>query len=114
MKSIKSRVSGKVTAVVRKNPSVTRLLGYAFTAVMAFGLGFGLAAWNLICRGTRCPSIEQLERYQPRQTSRLYAIDGRFVAELGLERRTLAALEEIPKVVQDAFVVTEDKRFYDH
>ena len=31
-----------------------------------------------------------------------------------MERRTLATLDEIPKVVQDAFVVTEDKRFYSH
>jgi len=84
------------------------------TAVGAFGLGSALAAWNLVCRGSRCPSIDVLERYQPRQTSRLYAVDGRFVAELGLERRTLATLEDIPQVVEDAFVVTEDKRFYRH
>src|SRR5688500_4643545 len=108
------RVSGRVAAVAKENPSATRWFGYTTTAVFAFGLGFSLAMWNLICRGTRCPSIEQLDRYQPRQTSRLYAIDGRFVAELGLERRTLATLEEIPKIVQDAFVVTEDKRFYRH
>ena len=111
---LSSGISGRVAAIARKNPTATRWVGYVITASVAFVLGFGLAAWNLICRGTRCPSIEQLERYQPRQTSRLYAIDGRFVAELGLERRTLAPLEEIPKVVREAFVVTEDKRFYRH
>jgi len=107
-------ISGRVVAIAKGNPTATRWAGYTTTAVAAFVLGFGLATWNLVCRGTRCPSIEALERYQPRQTSRLYAIDGRFVAELGLERRTLATLEEIPRVVQDAFVVTEDKRFYSH
>ncbi len=111
---LSSGISGRVAAIARNNPTATRWVGYVITASVAFVLGFGLAAWNLICRGTRCPSIEQLERYQPRQTSRLYAIDGRFVAELGLERRTLAPLEEIPKVVREAFVVTEDKRFYRH
>lgn len=84
------------------------------TGVTLFGLGFVIALWSLVCRGSRCPTIEVLERYQPRETSRLYAVDGRFVAELGLERRTLATLEDIPQVVQDAFVVTEDKRFYRH
>jgi penicillin-binding protein 1A len=108
------RVSGRVAAVAKENPTATRWFGYTTTALFAFGLGFSLAMWNLICRGTRCPSIEQLDRYQPRQTSRLYAVDGRFVAELGLERRTLVGLEEIPKVVQEAFVTTEDKRFYRH
>ena len=114
LQSFGKRISGRVVAIAKEHPRATRWGGYVTTAVVAFVLGFGLATWNLICRGTRCPSIEALERYQPRQTSRLYAIDGRFVAELGLERRTLATLEEIPKVVEDAFVVTEDKRFYRH
>ena len=114
IQSLTKRVSGRVVAVAKENPTATRWVGYTTTAVIFFGLGFAIATWNLICRGNRCPSIEQLDRYQPRQTSRLYAIDGRFVAELGLERRTLVSLEEIPKVVQDAFVTTEDKRFYSH
>jgi penicillin-binding protein 1A len=106
--------TSRIVALARRFPRLTRSLGYVTTAIVTFVLGFALATWNLVCRGTRCPSIEVLERYQPRQTSRLYAIDGRFVAELGVERRTLATLEEIPRVVQDAFVVTEDKRFYSH
>lgn len=93
---------------------LVRRLGFITTAVVAFGLGTATAIWNLVCRGSRCPSIDVLELYQPRQTSRLYAVDGRFVAELGLERRTLATLEDIPQVVEDAFIVTEDKRFYSH
>jgi penicillin-binding protein 1A len=99
---------------MERYPRLTRWLGYAATFGFAFGLGGAIAAWELVCRGTRCPSVEVLERYQPRQTSRLYAVDNRFVAEIGLERRTLITLEEIPRVVQDAFVRTEDKRFYDH
>src|SRR5688572_22125713 len=106
--------TSRIVAFARRFPRLTRALGYITTVAVTFVFGFALATWNLVCRGTRCPSIEVLERYQPRQTSRLYAIDGRLVAELGVERRTLATLNEIPKVVQDAFVVTEDKRFYSH
>ncbi|MBW7934583.1 MAG: PBP1A family penicillin-binding protein, partial [Gemmatimonadaceae bacterium] len=40
--------------------------------------------------------------------------DGRFVAELGLERRTLVPSNQIPKVVKAAFIITEDRRFYAH
>jgi penicillin-binding protein 1A len=81
---------------------------------VALGGGVAYGAWALVCRGARCPSIDVLEDYTPRQTSKLYAADGRFLAEIGLERRTLVKLGEIPKVVQDAFVITEDKRFYSH
>ncbi|NCW45820.1 MAG: penicillin-binding protein, partial [Gemmatimonadaceae bacterium] len=66
------------------------------------------------CRDGRCPSIASLEQYVPRQTSKVYAADGRFITELGLERRTLTQLKDIPKHVRDAVVITEDKRFYRH
>ncbi|NUQ13491.1 MAG: PBP1A family penicillin-binding protein, partial [Gemmatimonadaceae bacterium] len=105
---------GRVAAFARRHPALVRRAGYVATALVALGFGLAAAMWSLICRGSRCPSIDVLELYQPRQTSRLYAVDGRFIAELGLERRTLATLDSIPKVVQDAFIVTEDKRFYRH
>lgn len=72
------------------------------------------AAWTLVCRSGRCPAVEVLDTYQPRQTSKLYAADGSFLAELGLERRTLLKISDIPKPVRDAFITTEDKRFYTH
>jgi penicillin-binding protein 1A len=55
-----------------------------------------------------------LADYTPHQTSKLFAADGRFLAEIGQERRTLVKLTDIPKTVRDAFVITEDKRFYNH
>jgi penicillin-binding protein 1A len=67
-----------------------------------------------VCREGRCPSIDSLEDYTPRQTSKLYAVDNRFIAEIGLERRTLVKLGDVPKTLRDAFVITEDKRFYSH
>lgn len=97
-----------------RHPQLTRALALGTTFIVAAGIGGTFGMWNLICRGNRCPSIAILESYQPKQTSKLYAIDGRFVAELGLERRTLVGIGDIPKVVRDAFVITEDKRFYSH
>jgi len=44
----------------------------------------------------------------------MYAADGRLISELGAERRTVLPLSEIPTPVRQAFIATEDKRFYDH
>src|SRR3989442_4646806 len=44
----------------------------------------------------------------------MYAADGRLSSELGAERRTVIPLSEIPTPVRQAFIATEDKRFYDH
>ncbi len=98
----------------RRHPRLVRgvLLTLAFAT--ALGLGVGYAAWALVCRTGACPSVDALEVFTPRQTSKLYAADGRFLAEIGLERRTLVKLGEVPEVVRSAFVITEDKRFYQH
>ncbi|MFA6166867.1 MAG: PBP1A family penicillin-binding protein [Gemmatimonadaceae bacterium] len=94
-----------------------KFLRYSLIAIAAMA-GISVAgvmlAWVLVCRGNQCPSIAALDQYRPRQTSKLFAADGRFVAELGLERRTLVPIEQIPKVLTAAFVITEDRRFYEH
>jgi penicillin-binding protein 1A len=96
------------------HPRFTRtlLLGVAFLA--SFGAGLAYASWAMVCRAGRCPPANALQEYEPRQTSKLFAADGRFIAELGLERRTLVQFKDIPPLVRNAFVVTEDKRFYQH
>ena len=99
---------------VAKHPRLVRSTLLATVFFGCFGLGAALAAWSLVCRGNRCPSVAVLKSYQPSQTSKLYAVDGRFVAELGAERRTLVKFEDIPEQVRDAFIITEDKRFYWH
>jgi penicillin-binding protein 1A len=98
----------------QEHPKLVRSVLFATTFFAAFGLGGAYGSWALVCRDGRCPPIQILDTYTPRQTSKVYAADGRFIAEIGLERRTLVKISEIPKVVKDAFVLTEDKRFYQH
>ena len=88
------------------------LLGACFFA--AFVVGFAYATWAMVCRAGRCPSAETLDNYAPHETSKLYATDGQFMAELGLERRTIVRFPDIPPLLWKAIVVTEDKRFYRH
>ena len=83
------------------------------TGFFAFGaLGAGWGAWRNLC--VDCPSIAQISTWEPEQTSKILSHDGRLVAEIGLERRTPVALEDLPEYVAQAFVALEDKRFYSH
>jgi len=79
-----------------------------------FAAGLGYGSWTRVCAGARCPSISRLIQYGPPQTAKVYAADGRLIAELGLERRTVLKLADIPLFVRQAFIATEDKRFYHH
>src|SRR5688572_999693 len=96
----------------RNHPKAARALALVGIFIATFGFGFLYASWALVCRAGQCPSIDVLDSYTPRQTSKLYAADGRFIAEIGLERRTLVRLAEIPEVAKRAFLAIEDKRFY--
>ncbi|MBI1966470.1 MAG: PBP1A family penicillin-binding protein [Gemmatimonadetes bacterium] len=99
-----------------RNPRVRRALfaGLALGTVYVAGLAYG--SWTRVCAAERCPSISRLigEHSGPQQNSKVYAADGRLISELGAERRTVLSLSEIPLSVRQAFIATEDKRFYSH
>ncbi|SHE33513.1 transglycosylase domain-containing protein [Desulforamulus putei] len=44
----------------------------------------------------------------------IYDKDGNLVTRIGTENREPIKLDEVPQVVKDAFLATEDERFYDH
>ncbi|TMG80643.1 MAG: PBP1A family penicillin-binding protein, partial [Betaproteobacteria bacterium] len=109
-----ARNSVQIPGFWSRHPRLKRWTILVSAFAMSFVFGFGYAAWALVCRAGQCPAVEELDHYQPRQTSKLYAADGRFIAELGLERRTLLKFDSIPPVLRDAFITVEDKRFYKH
>jgi len=102
------------TTFRQRHPRLVRWTLLTGTFCFFFGAGAAMSGWSLVCRAGQCPSIDEFEQYKPRQTSKLYAADGRFIAEIGQERRTLLPLAEIPPMLRDAFLIIEDKRFYDH
>jgi penicillin-binding protein 1A len=93
----------------------TRLLGGGLI-VGCFGGGLAYGSWTRVCAAERCPSISRIVggQYSPQQTSKVYAADGRLITELGIQRRTVLPLGEIPTHVREAFIAVEDKRFYRH
>lgn len=60
------------------------------------------------------PDYKQLSTYEPAVTTRLYAADGRLLAEYAKERRIYVPFEAIPRRVLQAFISAEDKNFYQH
>src|SRR5256885_13398519 len=98
------------------NPKIRRRVIAVAVLAGAYGLGLGYGAWTRVCAGEHCPSISRLVANPNHQvqTSKVYAADGRLISELGAERRTVLPLSAIPVSVRQAFIATEDKRFYEH
>ena len=89
-----------------------RVLGLSTLLFLGLGVGAAWGTWRNVC--SDCPSIAQIQTFEPQQASKLYSHDGRLLAELGVERRTPVSINALPEYVSQAFVAVEDKRFYDH
>lgn len=62
----------------------------------------------------KLPSIEGLSDVQLQVPLRIYSSDGALMGEFGEKRRTPKKLDEIPKLMQQAFLSAEDDRFFEH
>ena len=60
------------------------------------------------------PSTEQLANYSPPTISRIYSGEGELIDEFARERRLFAPIEDIPPLLQAAFISAEDRTFYEH
>ena len=96
-----------------------RYLWYTFLGL--FSLGFvGLIAaiagtiYVVSSFGHDLPDYSQLKDYEPPVVSRLYAGDGRLMAEFAEERRIFVPIEAMPDLLKQAFIAAEDKNFYSH
>jgi len=60
------------------------------------------------------PSVEMLKDMRLQVPLRVYASDGKLIAEFGEARRTPITLNQVPQDLINAILSTEDRRFYDH
>jgi penicillin-binding protein 1A len=60
------------------------------------------------------PSVDSLSEVQLQVPMRVYSRDGQLLAQFGETRREPLTLAEIPETLQQAFLASEDNRFYSH
>src|SRR5579871_1723354 len=84
------------------------LLFLACAGVIAFD------AWLATCGFYGCPSRADIRAFHPSEGGNVYDRDGRLLGHLENVRRVNVPLSTVPANVRDAFVATEDRRFYDH
>ncbi|WP_144572145.1 PBP1A family penicillin-binding protein [Bacillus paramycoides] len=75
------------------------------------GLVAGVSAFFVMVKDA--PKLDKSKLVNPLSTKFLDK-DGNFFYEYGAEKRTHVTYDQIPKVVENAFLATEDSRFYEH
>lgn len=90
---------------------MAKIIKVSFLAVVAFVFLF--LAYTVYEVKKQYP-VEMLENYEPLKPSVIYDINGKQIDVLAIENRDPIAITEVPKVVQNAFIAVEDKRFRKH
>lgn len=60
------------------------------------------------------PDVATLKDVKLQTPMQVYSQDGKLIAQFGEKRRIPLRLDQMPKELVDAFIATEDSRFYEH
>ena len=97
---------------------MTRLFFWAkFYLILIFLIFFvfmcitGYILWNY---SPELPSYEKIKNYQPNLSSRVYTSDGLLLEKFFVQERIFVPINRIPKKLVNAFLASEDKKFYTH
>jgi penicillin-binding protein 1A len=91
------------------------LLGrLAFSFLVICSIAVGGAIGLLFVYSSDLPEIHALENYRPVIVTELYADDGQSIGTFALQRRILLTYGQIPPVLRDAIITTEDQHFEQH
>ncbi len=91
-----------------------------FTKLLLWGTGLTLSAGALLLlflvyyMSTQLPDITQLETIQLQVPLKIYSKDGKLISQYGEKRRIPEKIENIPPMLINAILSTEDQRYFEH
>ena len=92
-----------------------RLMRWTLIAIAAIGLLGAITGGILYAAvASKLPDVEALRDIEMQEPLYVYARDGRLIALFGETRRYPVKIEEVPERLKQAFLATEDARFYEH
>ena len=119
-KSAKKGSSKKAAAAAAAPPAkkggcVKRVAALGLVGLLVTGVaGLGVAGAGYYHFSQDLPTVEALQNYNPSTVTEVYDKDGELLGEIYEQRRYVTSIEEIPKVMQDAFIAAEDDVFWEH
>jgi penicillin-binding protein 1A len=94
----------------RMNRRKTLLAVLPLFVATLLGAVAGAAATNFV----RVPRVSELETYRPDIITEIRGNNGSTIARYAIERRILVSRGQIPAVLRNAIIATEDKNFFRH
>ena len=116
----KRRLTIKLKKLVLKKISLKKLswkkiLKTTFFVFLGFGIvGSGVAIGVYKAIMQNLPNISQLEEFEPKIITYIFAENEEIIGEYANEKRIEIEFEDIPEILTKAIIATEDPRFYSH
>ncbi|WP_417681756.1 penicillin-binding protein 1A [Pseudidiomarina aquimaris] len=85
-----------------------------YSLVIAFVLGTLTVGGLYLYYQDEMPTVAEIRDVRLQTPMQVYSADGEMIAQFGEIRRIPVTLEQVPQPLIDAFLATEDNRFYDH
>ena len=86
----------------------------AWTSALLVFLGSAALVAGYLYLSREIPTFDSVKDYRPMLSTKVVAQDGTIVGQFYRERRTLVAMDKIPRVLVQALISAEDKDFYKH
>jgi penicillin-binding protein 1A len=96
-------------------PRFRRLLRWALLVLLVLLVAGGITATALyLSVASKLPDIDGLRDIEMQEPMYVYSRDGKLIALFGEMRRYPVKMADVPERLKQAFLATEDARFYDH
>ena len=95
----------------KKQKNTIRIINKAIIFTISFFIVIGLGFFTYIY--INAPEFNSNLLYK-KESSNIYDSKGDLIATIGTEKRQIVSFEELPQVLIDAIIATEDSRFYMH
>lgn len=86
---------------------------HGLLAISILGVAAG-DAWLATCGSDGCPTPRDIQNFRPDEGGRIIDRNGLVMGRLETVRRVNVPLSQVPIFVRQAFIATEDRRFYEH
>jgi penicillin-binding protein 1A len=90
------------------------LIGLGALALLAGSALAVTVLWAFMILPGSLPPVSALENFQPVVGTKIYDDNDELITELHAERRIFVPLTQIPEILRNAVIATEDRRFYSH
>jgi penicillin-binding protein 1A len=110
----KATSSDSLNSKKKRHPAVKFGLQFVVFLVGIGLIGLLVIIFALTLAYPNLPDLDSITSYRPKIPLRVFSADNVLLGEFGEERRSVMQLKDIPDVMKQTLLATEDDRFYEH